>query len=138
MRSARACQARLRIGGLAVALAICAGAAVADEREPYLVGDELRATFAGATLIGRNWAEFYMPGGKLLGRVRYLGVTREYAGHWSSHHDRVCFEYSRPEHNTCSHFRRRGEHLHHFGSDGSPKRDGVSRRWPGNRLELFE
>lgn len=129
---------RCTIAIVGLALTCSIGAAHADEREPFLVGDELHAMFAGATLIASHWAEFYMPGGKLIGRVRYLGVTREYAGRWSSHHDRVCFEYTRPEYNTCSHFRRRGEHLHHFGPDGKPKRDGISRRLPGNRLDLFD
>ncbi len=111
---------------------------LADDAGPYLSGEELSATFAGATLIGAQWAEFYAPGGKIVGRVRYLGMTRDYGGRWIAHHDRVCFEYARPEYNTCSHFRRRGAHLHHFGPDGRPKRDGISRHLPGNRLELFE
>lgn len=116
----------------------CTRPASAENADAYLAGDALHSAFAGATLIGTHWAEFYLPGGKIIGRVRYLGLVREYAGRWSMQHDRVCFEYSRPEYNTCSHFRRRGEHLHHFGADGKPKRDGISRHFIGNRLELFD
>ena len=95
------------------------------------------ASFAGATFIGSNWAEYYAPDGEVIGKVRYLGILRDFTGRWVVKLDQVCFEYELSEFNTCSKFRRVGDHMRHFGPDGKPKSDGESRRVPGNRLEEF-
>jgi len=108
----------------------------ADET-PFLSGERLAAAFAGATLIGSNWAEYYAPDGVIVGKVRYLGIVRHFRGRWIARDDRVCFEYERAEYNTCSKFRLLGERMWHFAIDGRPKKDGESRRLPGNRLEEF-
>jgi hypothetical protein len=125
------------LGLVALALTGTPTSAVADSEEPYLIGDRLIASFAGATLIGSNWAEYYAPDGSILGKVRYLGVLHEFNGRWTVKRDEVCFEYDRSEYNTCSRFRRSGDRMRHFGPDGKPKADGESRRLPGNRLAEF-
>src|SRR5215470_18081699 len=114
-----------------------AAPAAGDNDGPYLVGDGLMASFVGATLIGSNWAEYYAPDGGIIGKVRYLGILRDFTGRWTVKRDQVCFEYEWSEFNTCSRFRRVGDHMQHFGPDGKPKTDGESRRLPGNRLEDF-
>lgn len=51
--------------------------------EPYLTGETLIASFADATLIGSNWAEYYAPDGTITGKVRYLGLTHSFIGRWT-------------------------------------------------------
>lgn len=111
--------------------------AAASDEEPFLIDDALAAAFAGATLIGSNWAEYYAPDGTIVGKVRHLGLLRDFTGKWFVRRDQVCFEYRWPQYNTCSKFRRSGNRMRHFGADGEPKPDGESRRLPGNRLEEF-
>jgi hypothetical protein len=123
-----------------VALVTCAlpvNPARGDSEAPYLAGDGLIAAFSGATLIGSNWAEYYAPDGALVGKVRYLGILREFTGRWIVRQDQVCFEYERSVYNTCSRFRLVGDRMLHFGADGKPKVDGESKRLPGDRLEEF-
>jgi hypothetical protein len=122
---------------MVLALASAAVAAAPESEDPYLIGDGLIASFVGVTLIGSNWAEYYAPDGAIIGKVRYLGILREFTGRWIVNRDQVCFEYERSEFNTCSKFRRSGDRMRHFGPDGEPKADGESRRLPGNRLEEF-
>jgi len=105
--------------------------------ESYLTGEALIASFADATLIGSNWAEYYAPDGTITGKVRYLGLMHSFTGRWIVTRDVVCFEYQRAQYNTCSRFRQSGDQMQHFGIDGNPKRDGESRRLPGNRLDEF-
>ena len=105
--------------------------------ESYLSGDALSASFADATLIGSNWAEYYAPDGTITGKVRYLGILHAFTGRWIIRSDLVCFEYQHAQYNTCSRFRRHGDLMRHYGTDGNPKRDGESRRLAGNRLEDF-
>jgi hypothetical protein len=120
-----------------VTLACTTTAVLGEGDERFLAGEALSAAFAGATLIGSNWAEYYAPDGAIIGKVRYLGVLRQFTGRWSIRQDQVCFEYERPQFNTCSRFRRLGDRMRHFGADGRPKADGESRRLPGNRLDEF-
>lgn len=120
-----------------VALCSTAAPVLADGHESYLIGDGLIASFAGATLIGSNWAEYYAPDGTIIGKVKYLGMVRDFTGRWTAKEDQVCFEYQRSQYNTCSKFRRAGDQMRHFAADGKPKNDGVSRRLSGNRLEEF-
>jgi hypothetical protein len=120
-----------------VTLALTSTAARGNQEEPYLAGDALTAAFADVTLIGSNWAEYYAPDGVIVGKVRYLGMLHEFTGRWIVKRDQVCFEYKRSEYNTCSKFRVLEGQMRHFGADGKPKRDGISRRLQGNRLEEF-
>jgi hypothetical protein len=120
-----------------VALCLVARSAFGENEEPYLVGEGLIAAIAGATLIGSNWAEYYAPDGTIVGKVRYLGMLREFNGRWTVTRDQVCFEYEMSRYDTCSKFRRVGDRMRHFGADGKPKPDAESRRLPGNRLEEF-
>jgi hypothetical protein len=110
----------------------------AEVDDAYLVGEGLRTTFAGATLLGNTWVEYYATDGTIVGKFRYLGFVREFAGRWIAKHDHVCFEYARTEANTCSKFRRRGERIFHYGFDDKPKRDPESLRFVGNRLDAFK
>jgi len=125
--------------GAAASMLLCLASAMAagDNEEPYLTADGLIAAFAGATLIGSNWAEYYAPDGTIAGKVKYLGLIHRFTGHWIVRQNQVCFEYQRSEYNTCSMFRRIGDHMRHFAADGKPKADGESRRLPGNRLDEF-
>jgi hypothetical protein len=120
-----------------VALCLVARSALADNEEPYLDGEGLIAAVAGATFIGSNWAEYYAPDGTIVGKVRYLGMLREFRGRWTAKRDQVCFEYEMSRYNTCSKFREVGDRMHHFGADGRPKPDAESRRLSGNRLGEF-
>ncbi len=110
----------------------------ADTDDAFLAGEVLRTTFTGATLIGRNWAEYYAHDGVIVGKIRYMGFLRDFTGRWIAKHDQVCFEYGRTEANTCSMFKRRGDRLFHFAPDGKPKADHESKRLDGNRLEEFK
>jgi hypothetical protein len=118
-------------------MALAAGPASGNSEAPYLAGDGLKAAFAGATLIGTDWAEYYAPDGAIVGRVRYFGVLHDFTGRWIPKVDQVCFDYERPQYNTCSKFRRFGDQMRHFAADGKPKKDGESRRLLGNRLDEF-
>jgi hypothetical protein len=121
-----------------LALCLVARSASGDDGEPYLVGEALIVAFAGATLIGPNWAEYYAPDGAIVGKVKYLGIVRRFTGRWTARRDEVCFEYERPEYNTCSKFRLLGNRMLHFGTDGRPKKDPESRHALGNRLDEFQ
>lgn len=123
------------IGLVLAAFATCYAAGESDDA--YLVGDALRSVFVGATLIGTNWAEYYEPDGVIVGKVRYLGIVRDFSGRWSVKRDQVCFEYELRQYDTCSKFRLVGDRLRHFGADGRPKPDGESRRLSGNHLDAF-
>src|SRR5215470_7470626 len=101
MRGACALMAAMTLG---LCLFVGPSAARADDA-PFLTSEVLAATFAGATLIGSNWAEYYAPDGVIVGKVRYLGIVRRFRGRWSVKDDHVCFEYERAEYNTCSKFR---------------------------------
>lgn len=108
-----------------------------DAEQGFLSAEVLRGVFAGATLIGGNWAEYYDPGGSIVGKVRYLGVVRAFNGRWSVSGDAVCFEYDLRQYDTCSKFRLEGDRMRHFAADGQPKADGESRLLKGNRLDRF-
>jgi hypothetical protein len=122
---------------LALSSAAFLAAPVHADEEDYLADDALAAAFAGATLIGPNWAEYYAPDGTIIGKVRHLGLLRDFTGRWFIRLGQVCFEYRWSQYNTCSKFRRSGDLMRHFGADGKPKPEGESRRLPGNRLEEF-
>ncbi len=127
-----------RSARLVVAAAMLAGVCqVRADDAPFLSDDALVATFAGATLIGGHWAEYYTPEGEIVGKVRYLGMLHDFKGRWRVRDGHVCFEYERKEYDTCSKFRLAGERMRHFDSDGKPKRDAESRRLSGNRLDQF-
>jgi len=95
----------------------------------------LIASFAGATLIGSNWAEYYAPDGTITGKMRYLGLVHSFTGRWTVRRDLVCFQYQHAQYNTCSRFRQSGDRIRHYGADEMPKRYGESRRLVGNRLD---
>ena len=127
-----------RIAITAVALLSAVTPLAAGTDDAFLAGEVLRTTFVGATLIGRNWAEYYADDGVIVGKIRYMGFLRGFTGRWIAKHDQVCFEYGRTEANTCSMFRRRGDKLFHFAPDGKPKADHESKRLDGNRLDEFK
>ena len=116
---------------LVSALVLGAGTRAGYPATTYLTADEVRATLVGYTLTGKDWAEFYQSDGTLHGRLRTFGLN--YDGKWKVVDGKVCYEYQDPAQNRCSRLMRDGDTVRHFTVDGSPKPDGVARRFEGNR-----
>jgi hypothetical protein len=122
----------LNLRDLLLSTAFCFSAIAHSQQ---LRGEELRAVVSGHTIAGKDWAEFYSPGGQIVGRARYFGMVRNYVGRWTAHEDRICYYYENSTFDTCSRLELRGDLVHHFSMDGRLKSDGVGRRVPGNALQ---
>ena len=75
----------VRLSGILVIVVPLCSWAIDDD--PFLVDEALATAFAGATLIGSNWAEYYAPDGTIVGKVRHLGLLRDFTGKWSVRRD---------------------------------------------------
>ncbi len=132
----RGAAARRPYRPLVSALLLMQVASAAAAGGSFLDDAQVRDALVGHTLKGTDWIEYYTASGDILGKVRYLGI-RDYRGKWSLNDGRVCYVYGDPSVDTCSWLRREADRVTHHLQDGSLKKDGVSQRLPGNRLDQF-
>lgn len=56
---------------------------------------EIKETLTGHTLVGHDWAEFYLADGTIRGRARAYGLTFNSTASWSVSENKVCYRRDR-------------------------------------------